>query len=78
MISPNDLTQHLKNAFPDAHVEVFDKTGEQDHYIVYIRSAEFLGKNTLACHRRVQSVLAPLIQTGQLHASEIKTATPES
>ena len=78
MIHPNMLTEHLKKAFNEAHVEVFDKTGEEDHYIVYIRSADFIGKSSLAQHRLVQKVLAPLMASGELHAAEIKTDSPES
>ena len=77
MIHPDTLTQHLKDAFTQAHVEVFDKTGGQDHYIVYIRSSVFAGKSSLTQHRLVQKALAPLMASGELHAAEIKTAVPE-
>jgi stress-induced morphogen len=77
MIHPDNLTQHLKEAFTKAHVEIFDKTGGQDHYIIYIRSSDFAGKTSLAQHRLVQKALAPLMASGELHAAEIKTAVPE-
>ncbi len=77
MIHPTTLTQHLSDAFNDAHVELFDKTGEQDHYLIYIRSIDFAGKASLAQHRLVQKVLAPLMASGELHAAEITTAVPE-
>lgn len=77
MIDPKTLTQHLSDAFNDAHVELFDKTGEQDHYLIYIRSSDFAGKSSLAQHRLVQKVLAPLMASGELHAAEITTAVPE-
>jgi stress-induced morphogen len=72
MITPEALTETLKAAFPEAHVEVFDKTGMSDHYILYIRSAQFDGMNTLARHRAVNTAVKPLMESGQLHAIEIK------
>ena len=72
MISSQALTDLLKTVFEGAHVEVFDKTGAQDHYILYIRASQFEGQNTLARHRMVNDAVKPLIESGQLHAIEIK------
>jgi len=79
MIHAPHLIDHLKATLEgDPHVEVFDKTGAADHYIVYVRSSEFTGKPLMARHRLVQAALKPLMDAGQLHAAEIKTAVPEA
>jgi stress-induced morphogen len=76
MISPEALCDHLRETFPTAHIEAYDKTGMQDHYIIYMRDASFQGKATLARHRSVQQALAPLMASGALHAAEIKADVP--
>jgi stress-induced morphogen len=78
MISPEALCEFLKNALGEAHVEAFDKTGEQNHYLLYVRSPIFAGKPLMARHRLVQNALKPLMESGQLHATEIKTDVPET
>lgn len=76
MIAPEALKAVLESAFEKARVEVFDKTGANDHYIVYINTAVFNGLPTLARNRMVNAAVKPLIESGQLHAIEIKTDTP--
>jgi stress-induced morphogen len=76
MIDPQLLQATLEVAFPASQVEVFDKTGASDHFIVYICSELFVGKNPLARHRAVNDAVAELIKSGQLHAIEIKTDVP--
>jgi stress-induced morphogen len=79
MIQAPKLVEHIKSTMNgDPHVEVFDKTGMSDHFIVYVRSPEFSGKPLMARHRLVQAALKPLMDAGQLHAAEIKTDVPES
>jgi stress-induced morphogen len=78
MIAPDALKAHLADAFPDSHIEIFDMNGMQDHYTVYIRSQAFAGKLLMAQHRQVKQALQPLMDSGVLHAAEIKTDAPES
>jgi stress-induced morphogen len=78
MIPAEQLTAILTEAFPNSGVEVFDTTGTQDHYVIYICSSAFVGKNTMARHKLVQAVLNPLIADGRLHATELKLAVPET
>jgi stress-induced morphogen len=76
MIHAETLVAILKDAFPESIVEVYDTTGTQDHYVIYICSSAFVGKNTMTRHRMVQAVTAPLVADGRLHATELKLAVP--
>ncbi|MCX5920024.1 MAG: BolA/IbaG family iron-sulfur metabolism protein [Candidatus Melainabacteria bacterium] len=76
MIPAENLVAILKEAFPNSVVEVYDTTGTLDHYVIYICSEAFVGKNTMARHRLVQAVTAPLVADGRLHATELKLAVP--
>ena len=76
MISIPDLTALVKEGISDAEVEVFDRTGMSDHFVIRVTSATFESMDTMARHRAVQAVLNPAMQDGRIHAAEIKTAVP--
>lgn len=82
MISPSDVIRLVQEALrphdPDARVEVFDKTGESNHFIVFVVSRAFAGQSVLACMRMVNDALRPAMADGRLHAAEIKTQVPET
>ncbi len=76
MISPPELETLLKNAFPDADIQIQDRTGMQDHYIINIVTKRFVEVGVMDRHRMVMEVLHPAMADGRLHAAEIKTGTP--
>ena len=76
MISIPDLIALVKEKLPDAEVNVMDKTGMSDHFIVHVVSKEFESMDLMARHRAVQESLNAAMQDGRVHAAEIKTATP--
>lgn len=76
MISVADLVGLVKMGIPDAEVNVMDKTGTSDHFIVHVTTSKFVGVNTMDRIRMVQSVLADAMRDGRIHAMDIKTATP--
>ncbi|HAX46618.1 MAG TPA: BolA/IbaG family iron-sulfur metabolism protein [Nitrospinaceae bacterium] len=76
MISIPDLTALVKEGISDAEVEVFDRTGMSDHFVIRVTSATFESMDIMARHRAVQAVLNPAMQDGRIHAAEIKTAVP--
>jgi stress-induced morphogen len=73
MITPETLTTLIQATFTDAEVEVFDLTGMQDHYRVYIESAAFEGVPLLKRHQLVYQAVDSALKSGALHALEIKT-----
>jgi len=76
MIGIPDLIELVKTKIPDAEVNVMDRTGMQDHFIIHVTSGEFEGKNVMERHRLVQGCLNEAMADGRIHAAEIKTATP--
>jgi stress-induced morphogen len=77
MIPVEDLTALIKGGFPDAEIEITDKTGMRDHYMIRVVSSRFDGVNILDRHRQVMAQLQPAMQDGRLHAAEIQTALPD-
>lgn len=76
MIDPQLIIDTLKAELEEAHVDVFDTTGTSDHFIIYARSKSFEGKNTMQRHRMVNTILKPYVESGALHAAQLKLETP--
>ncbi len=76
MIRIPDLIALVKEKIPDAEVNVMDKTGMSDHFVIHVVSKEFESMDLMARHRAVQESLNAAMQDGRVHAAEIKTATP--
>ncbi len=77
MISIEDLVGLVTSKISDAEVNVMDKTGMKDHFIIHVTSSIFKDMDLMARHRAVQEILTPAMQDGRIHAAEIKTATPD-
>lgn len=76
MLSADDLRQLILTTFPDAAIEIQDRTGMQDHYQVLVRSANFQSVGLMDRHRLVYAAVDPALKDGRLHAIEIKTELP--
>jgi len=76
MIEPHEVERMIQDSIPDAHVFITDLTGTRDHYSVVVVSAEFEGKLPIRQHRMVNAALAAPLQTGELHALQLRTLTP--
>ena len=77
MITPDVLTEYVRNVMPDAAVTVLDRTGTMDHLKVVVVSAAFAGKNLLDRHRLVYQALDAPMKDGRIHALEITAQTTE-
>lgn len=76
MISTPDLIDLVRKTIPDAEVNVLDKTGMSDHFIIHVVSEKFKDLNRMDRHRLVQDAIAAAMQDGRVHAAEIKTDVP--
>ena len=73
MIHPDEIKSLVKNAIPDAEVQVQDMTGGGDHFHISVVSSVFQGKILIDQHRLVQQALQPALEDGRIHAVQIKT-----
>ena len=78
MMKESDVKELVQKAIPDAHVEVIDTTGGNDHFQILVVSKEFQGKLLIDQHRMVQQSVESALKDGRIHAVQIKTETPES
>lgn len=72
-MKPEQMKTRLEEAYPNSVVEVFDLTGTEDHYEVYVESDKFNGLNRVQQHQHVMGVFGPELKTGEVHALSIKT-----
>ncbi len=78
MVSPDRVEVMIKNALPDARVQIQDLTGGGDHYQVVVVSSEFEGKTRVKQHQLVYGALKDAMSTEAIHALAVKTYTPET
>lgn len=69
----NKLQKILENNFPDAQIKLIDLVGDQNHYSLSIEDSVFTGKSMVAQHKIVNSVLREYLDSGELHALQLKT-----
>jgi stress-induced morphogen len=72
-----DIERLLRDAFPDAEIEIRDLAGDGDHYAVNIVSSAFAGKSRVQQHQMVYGALKGRMG-GELHAMALQTAAPKA
>jgi stress-induced morphogen len=66
----------IRQALPDAEVEIRDLAGDGDHYAATIVSAAFRGKTRVQQHQMVYQALQGRMG-GELHALALQTSAPK-
>tara|TARA_B100001057_G_scaffold15182_1_gene14382 strand:+ start:716 stop:946 length:231 start_codon:yes stop_codon:yes gene_type:complete len=67
-----EIEKHIKDALPDATIEIQDLAGDGNHYSATIMSSQFAGKSKIEQHKMVYSSLKGKMGN-ELHALAIKT-----
>ncbi len=71
-----EIERMIKEALPDAVIEITDLRGDGDHYSAKITSSAFAGKSRVQQHQMVYAALKGNMG-GALHALALQTGTPE-
>lgn len=71
-----EIERMIKNAIPDARVEIRDLAGDGDHYAATVISESFRGKSRVQQHQMVYAALKGSMG-GALHALALQTTTPD-
>lgn len=72
-MTAEQMRERLLQNYPESKVEVYDLTGTQDHWEVYVESAKFAGLTRIQQHQHVMGCFGPELKTGEVHALSIKT-----
>ncbi len=71
-----EITAMIKDAIPDARIELTDMAGDNDHWSATIVSEEFRGKPKVRQHQMVYAALKGKMG-GELHALALTTSAPD-
>jgi stress-induced morphogen len=71
-----EIERLIRQALPDATIEIRDLAGDGDHYAASVISAAFKGKTRVQQHQMVYNALKGQMG-GALHALALQTAAPE-
>ena len=52
-----EIEKFIKDAFPDAEIEMKDLAGDDNHWAATVKSAAFKGKSRVAQHQMVYAAL---------------------
>ena len=74
-MAAHEIEAMIRQAIPDAHVEITDLAGDGDHYAARVTSASFRGLPRVKQHQAVYAALGGRMG-GVLHALQLTTATP--
>ncbi len=67
-----ELENLIKEAFPDATLEIKDLAGDENHYSATVISSKFNGKTKIEQHKMVYNALKGKMGN-ELHALALKT-----
>lgn len=71
-----EIEKMIKDAIPDATVNIRDLAGDGDHYAAEVVSESFRGKSRVQQHQMVYKALQGNMG-GVLHALALQTSAPE-
>ena len=71
----HEIERLIKEAIPDARVEIRDLAGDGDHYAATVVAESFRGTSRVQQHQMVYAALKGQMG-GVLHALALQTTTP--
>jgi len=74
-MTSDQIKAFLREAFPDALIELQDLAGDNDHFSASITTKAFQGKTRIQQHQMVYEALQGHMGT-RLHALSLKTQVP--
>lgn len=74
MLDPKQIESWIAAELACEHLSV---EGDGHHFAALIVSTEFAGHNRVKRQQRVNAILKPRFDTGELHALSMQTLTPD-
>ncbi len=75
-MTESEIMRLIKDAMPDAVIELKDLRGDGDYFEAYVESREFVGKTRVQQHQIVHAALQGRVG-GVLRALTLTTAIPQ-
>jgi acid stress-induced BolA-like protein IbaG/YrbA len=77
MISAPQIEALIIQALPDAQVNVLDPNNDGQHFSAVVVAPQFVGLTMIKQHRLINEALKARIDSGEIHALQLKTFTPD-
>ena len=74
-MNATEIERLIREALPDARVEIRDLAGDGDHYAANVVSSSFKGKSRVQQHQMIYAALRGRMG-GELHALALQTSAP--
>ena len=74
-MAADEIAELIRDAIPDAQIEISDMAGDGDHYAAKVVSETFRGMPRVKQHQAVYSALGGRMG-GVLHALQLTTGVP--
>jgi stress-induced morphogen len=74
-MAASEIERLIREAIPDAEIEITDLRGDGDHYSARVVSATFAGMPRVRQHQSIYAALGGRMG-GELHALQLETAVP--
>lgn len=74
-MTAEEITSRIKAVYPEAEITLTDLAGDNDHWQVTVKTAEFTGKSRVQQHKMVMDTFGADMGT-TLHALSVKTLIP--
>lgn len=71
-----EIERLIREAYPDAKVEIRDLAGDGDHFAATVTTEAFRGRNRVQQHQMVYAALKGRMG-GELHALALTTRAPD-
>ena len=75
-MNASEIERLIREALPDARVEIRDLAGDGDHYAANVVSSSFKGKSRVQQHQMIYAALKGRMG-GELHALALQTSAPQ-
>ena len=72
----SEIEKFIKDAFPDADIEIRDLAGDDNHWAATVTSSAFKGKSRVAQHQMVYAALKGNMG-GVLHDLQLQTSAKD-
>ncbi len=76
-MTATEIETLIKDALPDARVELTALADDNDHWAARVVSSSFAGMSRVQQHQRVYAALQGRLLGGDLHALQLETAVSE-
>ena len=71
-MTPEQMEDRIRSAYPDCDVAVLDSTGTQNHFDVRLATSSFKSLTRIQRHQAVMALFQKELASGEVHALQLQ------